>query len=41
MNEVGGLDKMYEINKKKADLLYGFHDSSELFNALIRHSVVD
>ena len=34
-NEVGGLDKMYEINKKKADLLYGFLDSSELFKGTV------
>lgn len=27
--------KMYEINKKKADLLYGFLDSSELFKGTV------
>ena len=34
-NEVGGLDKMYELNKKKADLLYGFLDSSEMFKGTV------
>jgi phosphoserine aminotransferase len=34
-NEIGGLDKMYEINKKKADLLYGFLDSSEMFKGTV------
>ena len=34
-NEVGGLDKMYEINKKKADLLYNFLDNSKLFKGTV------
>ena len=34
-NEVGGLDKMYEINKKKADLLYGFLDNSKMFKGTV------
>lgn len=31
-NEVGGLEKMAEINKKKAALLYDFLDNSKLFS---------
>ena len=34
-NEVGGLDKMYEINRKKADLIYNFLDSSEMFRGTV------
>ena len=34
-NEIGGLDKMAEINKKKAGILYGFLDSSAMFNATV------
>lgn len=34
-NEVGGLDKMYEINKKKAQILYDFLDSSEMFHGTV------
>ncbi len=34
-NEIGGLDNMYEINKKKADLLYNFLDSSKLFKGTV------
>ena len=34
-NEVGGLDKMYEINQKKADMLYNFLDRSELFKGTV------
>ena len=34
-NEVGGLDKMYELNKKKADLLYNFLDNSKLFKGTV------
>ena len=34
-NEVGGLDKMYELNQKKADMLYNFLDSSELFKGTV------
>ena len=34
-NEVGGLEKMYEINQKKADILYNFLDSSEMFKGTV------
>ena len=34
-NEVGGLEKMYEINRKKADLIYNFLDSSEMFRGTV------
>lgn len=34
-NEIGGLDKMYEINKKKADLLYDYLDNSKLFKGTV------
>lgn len=34
-NEVGGLDKMYELNQKKADLLYNFLDNSEMFKGTV------
>ncbi len=34
-NEIGGLDKMYELNQKKADLLYNFLDSSKLFKGTV------
>ena len=34
-NEIGGLDKMYELNLKKAELLYNFLDSSEMFKGTV------
>ena len=34
-NEVGGLEKMQEINEKKAKLLYDFLDSSEMFRGTV------
>ena len=34
-NEIGGLEKMKEINEKKAKLLYDFLDSSELFKGTV------
>lgn len=34
-NEIGGLDKMYELNQKKADLLYDYLDSSKLFKGTV------
>ncbi|MEF2919288.1 MAG: 3-phosphoserine/phosphohydroxythreonine transaminase [Acutalibacteraceae bacterium] len=34
-NDIGGLEKMYELNKKKADLLYGFLDNSKLFKGTV------
>ena len=34
-NEVGGLDKMQEINEKKAKLLYDFLDHSKLFKGTV------
>ncbi|MGN0452821.1 MAG: 3-phosphoserine/phosphohydroxythreonine transaminase [Ruminococcus sp.] len=34
-NTVGGLDKMYEINLKKANMLYDFLDSSKLFKGTV------
>ncbi len=34
-NEIGGLDKMYELNLKKAQLLYDFLDSSKLFKGTV------
>jgi phosphoserine aminotransferase len=34
-NEVGGLDKMKELNEKKAKLLYSFLDSSKLFKGTV------
>ena len=34
-NEVGGLEKMYEINVKKANMLYDFLDSSEMFKGTV------
>lgn len=34
-NEVGGLDKMKELNEKKAGLLYDFLDSSKLFKGTV------
>ncbi len=33
--EIGGLDKMQEINEKKAALLYGFLDNSKLFKGTV------
>ncbi len=34
-NEIGGLDKMYELNQKKADLLYNFLDNSKMFRGTV------
>lgn len=34
-NEIGGLDKMLEINEKKAKMLYDFLDSSEMFRGTV------
>ena len=34
-NEIGGLEKMQELNEKKAKLLYDFLDSSELFKGTV------
>lgn len=34
-NEIGGLEKMKEINEKKAALLYDFLDSSKLFKGTV------
>ena len=34
-NEVGGLDKMKELNEKKAKILYDFLDSSEMFKGTV------
>ena len=34
-DEIGGLDKMTEINEKKAALLYNFLDSSKLFRGTV------
>lgn len=34
-NEVGGLDKMQEINEKKANLLYNFLDNSKMFKGTV------
>ncbi len=34
-DEIGGLDKMKEINEKKAKLLYDFLDSSKLFRGTV------
>ena len=34
-NEVGGLDKMKELNEKKAKLLYDFLDNSKLFKGTV------
>lgn len=34
-NEVGGLEKMKELNEKKAKLLYDFLDSSKLFKGTV------
>lgn len=34
-NQIGGLDKMKELNEKKAKLLYDFLDSSELFKGTV------
>ena len=34
-NEIGGLDKMYELNVKKAQLLYDFLDNSKLFKGTV------
>ena len=33
--EIGGLDKMQELNEKKAALLYGFLDNSKLFRGTV------
>ena len=34
-NEIGGLDKMKELNEKKAKLLYDFLDNSEMFKGTV------
>jgi len=34
-NEVGGLDKMKELNEKKAKVLYDFLDNSKLFKGTV------
>lgn len=34
-NEIGGLEKMQELNEKKASLLYDFLDSSKLFKGTV------
>lgn len=34
-NEIGGIDKMYEHNQKKAKILYDFLDSSKLFQGTV------
>lgn len=34
-NEIGGLDKMYELNQKKAKLFYDYLDSSKLFKGTV------
>lgn len=34
-NEIGGLEKMQEINEKKAGLLYDFLDSSKMFKGTV------
>lgn len=34
-NEIGGLEKMKELNEKKANLLYDFLDSSKMFKATV------
>lgn len=34
-NEIGGLEKMQELNEKKAKLLYDFLDSSKLFKGTV------
>ena len=34
-NEVGGLEKMWEINEKKAQMLYDFLDNSKLFKGTV------
>lgn len=34
-NDIGGLDKMKEINEKKAKMLYDFLDSSKLFKGTV------
>ena len=34
-NEIGGLDKMYELNQKKAKLFYDYLDSSKMFKGTV------
>ncbi|MDO5123236.1 MAG: 3-phosphoserine/phosphohydroxythreonine transaminase, partial [Eubacteriales bacterium] len=34
-NEIGGLDKMYELNLRKAELLYDYLDNSKLFKGTV------
>ncbi len=34
-NDIGGLDKMYELNKKKAEILYNFLDNSKMFKGTV------
>lgn len=38
VESIGGLEKMGEINRKKAKLIYDFLDSSEMFNATVEGS---
>ena len=35
LKKMGGLEKMYEINKKKAKILYDFLDSSKMFKGTV------
>ena len=35
--QIGGLEKMKELNQKKADLLYNFLDNSKMFNATVEN----
>lgn len=37
-NEIGGLEKMKEINEKKANLLYDFLDKSKMFSATVENT---
>lgn len=34
-NDIGGLEKMKELNEKKAEILYSFLDSSEMFKGTV------
>ena len=34
-NEIGGIEKMHELNQKKAKLLYDFLDQSKLFKGTV------
>ena len=35
IKELGGLEKMGEINRKKADIIYNYLDSSKMFHATV------